>query len=289
LIEVVLNVKGRRAFTLVELMVVVVIIGILVAIIIPNVADTIRDARYEHAKDVAHNLVKLVKQYIMDNGVPPSNLNVLFDEGYIEDKSILTSPWGTPYLIDHHRVYTVFEDMGRTVTIEAYWLHPNVASFREKVWSFQNAYPTSEGICVLQDAARVILLSYGTNGVWKASTWEVEMKIRKSGSASAEIDFGDVKLVLDDLYWKVLDKEGNFLTNSEGAECIGGWVDEIRFVMKRIKRADGWYYTGEVNNAFDFEYGPVERPFTKFWVVGRGIMITNLILNDIDFSKAKLR
>jgi general secretion pathway protein G len=61
----------RRAlvagFTLIELMVVVVIIGVLAALIVPNVLERADDARATAAKTDINNLVQALKLYRLDN------------------------------------------------------------------------------------------------------------------------------------------------------------------------------------------------------------------------------
>ena len=54
-------------FTLIELMVVLVIIGVLAALIVPNVLDRADDARVTAAKTDIANLVQALKLYKLDN------------------------------------------------------------------------------------------------------------------------------------------------------------------------------------------------------------------------------
>lgn len=98
-----------HGFTLIELMVVVVIIGVLAAVILPNVIGRDDDARVTVAKTDVNNIMQALKLYKLDNqGYPTSEqgLQALSArptagpapanwKGYIE--KLPNDPWGKPY------------------------------------------------------------------------------------------------------------------------------------------------------------------------------------------------
>lgn len=103
------NPRAVRGFTLIELMVVLVIIGVLAALIVPNVLDRTDDARATAARTDVNNLVQALKLYKLDNqrfpsaeqgleslvrkpttGTIPPNWKPYLDK-------LPADPWGRPY------------------------------------------------------------------------------------------------------------------------------------------------------------------------------------------------
>ena len=105
----------RRAggFTLIELMVVLVIIGVLAALIVPNMLDRAEDARVTAARTDVNNLMQQLKLYKLDNLRYPSNdqgLQALVAKptvGVIPPNwrpyldKLPSDPWGHPYQFEN--------------------------------------------------------------------------------------------------------------------------------------------------------------------------------------------
>jgi len=64
--------RSSRGFTLLELMVVIVIIGVLAALIAPQVLSRVETAKVTAAQADVHNIMNALKMYKLDNGRYPS-------------------------------------------------------------------------------------------------------------------------------------------------------------------------------------------------------------------------
>jgi general secretion pathway protein G len=114
-----------RGFTLIEIMVVVVIIGLLAAIIVPQVIDRVDEARVAKAKQDIQGLETALTMFRLDNSKYPSTdqgLKALSQQptdpsihhwrpgGYIQRVS--KDPWGADYQYvypgTHGRDYDLF-------------------------------------------------------------------------------------------------------------------------------------------------------------------------------------
>ncbi len=105
------SLRKRAGFTLVEVMVVVVILGILAAIIVPKIMSRPEQARIVKAKQDILAIESALDLYKLDNGFYPStdqNLQALVSkptsspvpsnwksDGYIQ--KLPTDPWGESY------------------------------------------------------------------------------------------------------------------------------------------------------------------------------------------------
>jgi general secretion pathway protein G len=100
---------AQAGFTLIELMVVLVIIGVLAALIVPNVLDRADDARVTAARTDVNNLMQALKLYRLDNQRYPTGVQGLQAllarptagppapnwKPYVE--KLPNDPWGRPY------------------------------------------------------------------------------------------------------------------------------------------------------------------------------------------------
>jgi len=107
------QIKKQSGFTLIEIMVVVVIIGILASVVVPRIMDNPDKARTAKAKNDIRALESAMDLYRLDNFTYPSTdegLDALISSpssspanwkqgGYI--KKLNNDPWGNDYLYDN--------------------------------------------------------------------------------------------------------------------------------------------------------------------------------------------
>ena len=107
-------IKSSRGFSLIELMVVIVILGILAGMIMPRFMGRTDDAKLVKAKVDIAALETALKLYKLDNGAYPTTeqgLKSLIKPpdkeggpgnwkkgGYIEKSSLPKDPWGNDYI-----------------------------------------------------------------------------------------------------------------------------------------------------------------------------------------------
>ena len=112
--------QRRRAFTLIEILVVVVIISILAAVVVPNVLSRIGDAKGSAAISDIKSFDGTIDQFKLDTGAIPPTLDALvtnpgiakWNGPYLKGQSsIPMDPWGHPY------IYKIPGDNGREYDI----------------------------------------------------------------------------------------------------------------------------------------------------------------------------
>lgn len=105
--------RNKNGFTLIEIMLVIIIIGILVAMVVPNFAGRGEQARRAAAQaDIETNLSTALDLYELDNGRYPTTEQSLmallakptstpvpnnWSGPYLKKKKIPQDPWGNDY------------------------------------------------------------------------------------------------------------------------------------------------------------------------------------------------
>jgi general secretion pathway protein G len=106
--------NNRAGFTLIELMVVIVILGVLAGLIVPRIMDRPEEARRTKAELDIAAIEQALKLYKLDNGRYPSTdqgLQALVEPpsvgnlprkwregGYLDKRNVPKDPWGNDYV-----------------------------------------------------------------------------------------------------------------------------------------------------------------------------------------------
>ncbi|MFA5042511.1 MAG: type II secretion system major pseudopilin GspG [Kiritimatiellia bacterium] len=101
--------QSRSGFTLIEIMLVVVIIGILAAVVVPKFTGRTKEAKNSAAKSSIASIGLALDLYETDNGNFPASLQALLTKGseqnwrgpYLKKAEIPLDPWG------HEFVYAI--------------------------------------------------------------------------------------------------------------------------------------------------------------------------------------
>lgn len=111
------NIKQHRRFrtnnfTLIEIMIVIVIIGMLASLAVPKIMDNLEKAKVETTKANLMTLKQAVVQYNIDNQEYPAALSDLLAKnskngrGYLDQRALPKDGW------DQDFIYSVGGDMG---------------------------------------------------------------------------------------------------------------------------------------------------------------------------------
>ena len=101
------NRRMRKAFTLVELLVVIMIVAMLAGLVAPRLFSQVDKAKYDTAKPKMSNIETAIDAYRLNTGTLPETLeDLLTDPGiggwtgpYVK-ASALEDPWGNEYIYD---------------------------------------------------------------------------------------------------------------------------------------------------------------------------------------------
>ena len=100
------RIRARAGFTLAELMVVIVIIGLLATLVVPNVVSKLGKANVTKARADITSISGAIESYAIENGGRfPESLEALVtpDENgnsYLNADIVPKDPWGNPYMFE---------------------------------------------------------------------------------------------------------------------------------------------------------------------------------------------
>lgn len=107
------KIQMRKAFTLIEIMVVIIILGLLASFVIPNITGKSEEAKQKLVCIQMKSLTESLKMFKVDNGSYPTGeegLQALIENpnenayasyatsGYIEGTNLPKDPWNKPYI-----------------------------------------------------------------------------------------------------------------------------------------------------------------------------------------------
>lgn len=95
------NRKFKRAFSLMELMVVIIILGLLASFVLPSLTGKGEEAKRKLSCIQMKSISSALKMYKIDNSKYPSTesgLKLLADKKYFEDNKIPKDSWGNEYI-----------------------------------------------------------------------------------------------------------------------------------------------------------------------------------------------
>ena len=95
------NKKLKKAFSLMELMVVIIILGLLASFILPSLTGKSEDAKKKITCIQMKSISQALKMYKIDNSSYPSTedgLKILVEKKYFEDDKLPKDSWGSDFI-----------------------------------------------------------------------------------------------------------------------------------------------------------------------------------------------
>ncbi len=95
------KIRNKKAFTLMELMVVIIILGLLASFVLPSLTGKSDEAKDKITCIEMENIAQAVKMYKIDNSSYPSTsdgLNILIEKKYFEDGKLPKDSWGNNFV-----------------------------------------------------------------------------------------------------------------------------------------------------------------------------------------------
>ncbi|MCC5866055.1 MAG: type II secretion system major pseudopilin GspG [Wenzhouxiangella sp.] len=113
--------NSSKGFSLIELLVVLVILGLIAGLVVPNVFQRGEDAKVRAAKAEIQRLSMAIDEFYLDSGRPPRDLRELVERpsnarnwnGPYVNASNLIDPWDNPYQYrfpGQHRSFDLFSN-----------------------------------------------------------------------------------------------------------------------------------------------------------------------------------
>lgn len=105
------RIAARAGFTIMEVLVVIVIIGVLAAVIGPRLLGRVGQSKQAVAKSNVETLANSVRQFMLDHGSIPSGSDIMIlwerpsdiaedkYQPYVENADALLDPWGNKYAL----------------------------------------------------------------------------------------------------------------------------------------------------------------------------------------------
>jgi general secretion pathway protein G len=91
----------KKAFSLMELMVVIVILGLLAAFVLPNLTGKSEEAKAKMVCVQMKSISQALKMYRVDNSTYPTTeqgIKELSKKGYLDEGKTPADPWGGEYV-----------------------------------------------------------------------------------------------------------------------------------------------------------------------------------------------